>query len=238
MVLKDYVCVDLETTGVNTKWSKIIEIGAVKVRNGAVVDTFSQLINPGEAVTPFITELTGITDEMLQGKPTIEQVLPEFIEFAMDDVLLGHNLMFDFGFLKQNAANLKLAFDKKGIDTLKIARKALPNLHSRGLEYLCTHYGILDENHHRALNDAQVTSQLYLIFTEQFAQDFPLSFEPKELNYRVRKMTPITERQKSYLKALIEYHQIEIDYDISQLTKNEASKKIDKILSEKGRIFY
>ena len=124
MITKDYVCVDIETTGVNTKWSKIIEIGAVKVRNGEVAETFSELIDPGESVTPFITELTGITNEMLCGKATIEQVLPKFVEFAGDDVLLGHNLMFDYGFLKQNATNLKIPFEKKGIDTLKIARKA------------------------------------------------------------------------------------------------------------------
>lgn len=238
MFVKDYVCVDIETTGVNTKWSKIIEIGAVKVRRGEVVESFSELINPGDKVTDFITELTGITDEMLQEKQSIEEILPKFIQFAGGDVLLGHNLMFDFGFLKQNAVNLKLPFEKKGIDTLKIARKALPNLHSRGLEYLCEYYGIKDENHHRALNDAKVTSELYLILMEKFGEQFPQSFEPKELLYKVKKMQSITERQKSYLEDLIRYHNIEIDYDLNQLTKNEASKKIDKILSEKGRIFY
>ena len=238
MLVKDYVCVDIETTGVNTKWSKIIEIGAVKVRNGEVVETFSELINPGEKLTPFITNLTGITDEMVIDKPGIEEVLPGFIAFAGEDVLLGHNLMFDFGFLKQNAVNLKLTFDKKGIDTLKIARKALPNLHSRGLEYLCNHYGILDENHHRAFNDAKVTSELYLILMKEFGETFPLSFEPKELVYKVKKLQPITERQKSYLRDLIGYHNLEVDYNIDQLSKNEASRKIDKILSEKGRILY
>ncbi|MCR5737003.1 MAG: 3'-5' exoribonuclease [Eubacterium sp.] len=238
MLVKDYVCVDIETTGVNTKWSKIIEIGAVKVRNGEVVETFSELINPGEKLTPFITELTGITDEMLADKPGIEEVLPKFIAFAKEDVLLGHNLMFDFGFLKQNAVNLKQSFEKRGMDTLKIARKALPNLHSRGLEYLCNHYGILDENHHRAFNDAKVTSELYLILMKEFGETFPLSFEPKELVYKVKKLQPITERQKSYLRDLIGYHNLEVDYNIDQLSKNEASRKIDKILSEKGRILY
>ncbi len=238
MFVKDYVCVDIETTGVNTKWSKIIEIGAVKVRDGKVVETFSELINPGEKLSEFITGLTGITDEMLEGKPGIEEVLPRFIEFAKDDVLLGHNLMFDFGFLKQNAVNLKLSFEKQGLDTLKIARKALPNLHSRGLEYLCNHYGIADENHHRAFNDAKVTSELYLILMKEFGEEFTKSFEPKEMAFKVKKMQPITARQKSYLTDLIRYHNITIDYNIEQLTKNEASKKIDKILSEKGRIFY
>ena len=100
------------------------------------------------------------------------------------------------------------------------------------------YYGIKDENHHRALNDARVTSELYHILSDQFSEEYPKCFEPYELVYTVKKLQPITERQKKYLQDLITYHEITIDYDIHSLTKNEASKKIDKILSEKGRIFY
>lgn len=236
-MIKDYVSVDIETTGVNAKWDKIIEIGAVKVRDGKVVDTFSKLINPGVKVSPFITDLTGIRNDMLQGKPGIEEVLPQFVEFTGKDYLLGHNIMFDYGFLKQNAMNLNLTFDKWGLDTLKIARKTLKGLESRGLEYLCNYYGIKDDNHHRAFNDANVTSQLYLILMETFGKELPGLFEPKELIYSVKKLQPITERQKKYLTDLMKWHHIVPDFDINTLTKNEASKKIDKILSEKGRIF-
>lgn len=236
-MIKDYVCVDIETTGVASKWNKIIEIGAVKVRDGIVVDTFSKLINPGIKLPDYIISLTGITDEMLIGKPDITEVLPEFIEFAADDCLLGHNIMFDYGFLKQNAMNMKRTFEKQGIDTLKIARKTLPNLESRGLEYLCTYFGIKDDNHHRAFNDAKVTSDLYMILMERFGDAFPELFQPKDLIYSVKKLQPITDRQKKYLLALMTYHKITLDFDINSLTKNEASKKIDKILSEKGRIF-
>lgn len=236
-MIKDYISVDIETTGVNAKWDKIIEIGAVKVRDGKVVDTFSKLINPGVKVSPFITGLTGIRNDMLQGKPGIEEVLPQFVEFTGKDYLLGHNIMFDYGFLKQNAMNLNLTFDKWGLDTLKIARKTLKGLESRGLEYLCNYYGIKDDNHHRAFNDANVTSQLYLILMETFGKELPGLFEPKELIYSVKKLQPITERQKKYLTDLMKWHHIVPDFDINTLTKNEASKKIDKILSEKGRIF-
>lgn len=236
-MIKDYISVDIETTGVNAKWDKIIEIGAVKVRDGKVVDTFSKLINPGVKVSPFITDLTGIRNDMLQGKPGIEEVLPQFVEFTGKDYLLGHNIMFDYGFLKQNAMNLNLTFDKWGLDTLKIARKTLKGLESRGLEYLCNYYGIKDDNHHRAFNDANVTSQLYLILMETFGKELPGLFEPKELIYSVKKLQPITERQKKYLTDLMKWHHIVPDFDINTLTKNEASKKIDKILSEKGRIF-
>lgn len=236
-MVKDYVCVDIETSGVRVKWDKIIEIGAVKVRDGQVVDTFSRLINPGVRISTYITELTGITDEMVKDKPFIEEVLPEFVEFSQDDLLLGHNIIFDYSFLKQNAINQKLKFEKMGIDTLKIARKTLKGLESRGLEYLCNYYGILDENHHRAFNDAQVTHQLYKILMEKFGDEYPGLFEPYQLVYKAKKMQPITERQKKYLKDLMLYHKIDMDFNIDELSKNEASKKIDKILSEKGRIF-
>ena len=177
-MVKDYVCVDIETSGIRVKWDKIIEIGAVKVRDGKAVDTFSELINPGLKLSPYITELTGITDEMLKDKPFIEEVLPRFIEFTGDDVIMGHNIMFDYSFLKQNAINQKLKFDKMGIDTLKIARKTLKGLESRGLEYLCNYYGIADENHHRAFNDAEVTSKLYNVLMEKFGTGFPGHIEP------------------------------------------------------------
>ena len=174
---------------------------------------------------------------MLKDKPFIEEVLPRFIEFTGDDVIMGHNIMFDYSFLKQNAINQKLKFDKMGIDTLKIARKTLNGLESRGLEYLCNYYGIADENHHRAFNDAEVTSKLYNVLMEKFGTGCPGFFEPYQLVFKAKKMQPITDRQKKYLKDLMVYHKIEMNFNIDELSKNEASKKIDKILSEKGRIF-
>lgn len=236
-MLKDYVCVDLETTSGNPQWGRIIEIGAVKVRDGKVVEEFSELVNPECSVPDMITDLTGISTEMVSSKETIEVILPRFLEFAADDVLLGHNLNFDYSFLKQNANDLKLDFEKRGIDTLYIARKKLRSLESRGLEFLCNYFGINDPNHHRALNDASVTSHLYLILCDMFKDDENI-FEPKELKYRPRKKQPITPKQARFLKNLIEYHNIEVDYEIEKLTKSEASRHIDQIISEKGRILY
>lgn len=236
-MIKDYVCVDIETTGIRAKWDRIIEIGAVKVRDGEEVDRFSELIYPGIHLPLRITQLTGITDEMVEGKPKIDEVLPRFIEFAGDDLLLGHNIRFDYSFLKQNAMNLNLEFDKRGMDTLKIARKVLPQLESRALDYLCAFYHIKDENHHRAFNDASVTSQLYQILMREYGNENPQIFEPYEFAYKVKKMQPITERQKKYLTDLINHHNLSFDFDINALSKNEASRKIDKILSQNGRIF-
>ncbi len=236
-MIKDYVCVDIETSGIHSKWDRIIEIGAVKVREGKVVDTFSSLIDPGVEVSPFITDLTGISNDMLSGQAEISEVLPAFVRFAGKDYLLGHNIMFDYRFLKQNAMNLNMEFDRSGMDTLKIARKVLPHLESRALDYLCQYYGIEDKNHHRALNDAGATSRLYLTLMEQYGAQMPELFEPSPFRYSVKKLQPITEKQKKYLSALMKYHNIPADFDIEKLTKSEASKKIDKILSENGRIF-
>lgn len=237
-MIKDYVCVDIETTGCQSKWNRIIEIGAVKVSNGNVVEKFSHLINPGIEIPKFITELTGITNEMVVDEADIGEVMPEFVRFTEGYVLLGHNLRFDYGFLKQNAANLNLPFEKEGIDTLKISRKVHQELDSRKLDYLCKYYGIKDENHHRAFNDADVTSQLYLLLLDRFYDECPELFVPQKLEMSVKKLQPITKRQIKYLTDLCKYHDIVMDFDIEKLSKNEASRRIDKILSQNGRILY
>ena len=234
--MRDYTCVDIETTGISPQHAQIIEIGALKVRDGEVVDTFSKLIDPLREVPTEITALTGINTEMVEGEPTIDIVLPEFIDFAGDDLLLGHNVRFDYSFLKQNAMNLNLDFSGSGMDTLRIARAKCPDLQSRSLDFLCNHFGINDENHHRAFNDAKVTSELYLMFYDMFRLDNPELFQPKEFIYKPKKSSPITDKQKRYLLALISYHNLSIDYDINELSKSEASRKIDYIISTKGKI--
>ncbi|MCR5430652.1 MAG: 3'-5' exonuclease [Eubacterium sp.] len=234
--MRDYVCVDIETTGISPQHAQIIEIGALRVRDGEVVDTFSQLIDPGVSVPEEITSLTGITTDMVKGEPSIEIVLPEFIAFAGDDLLLGHNVRFDYSFLKQNAMNLNLEFSKSGMDTLRIARAKCPELKSRSLDFLCDHFCINDENHHRAFNDAKVTSELYLMFYEMFHSENPELFQPKEFVYKPKKSSPITEKQKKYLLALISHHNLVVGYDIDKLSKSEASRKIDQIISIKGKI--
>ncbi|MGN0382988.1 MAG: PolC-type DNA polymerase III [Eubacterium sp.] len=235
-MLRDYTAVDIETTGINPKSDRIIEIGAVKVRDGEVINTFSKLVNPGRELSPFIIQLTGITNAMLKDEEFIESVLPKFCQFCGDDIILGHNIMFDFGFLKQNACNQGIIFEKKAADTLKISRKVLPELESRKLDFLCKYFHLKDENHHRALNDAMASVQLYNLLWEKFGVDFPEIFDAVQLNYSAKKQTSITPRQKQYLKSLIKYHGIVYNIDIDTLSKSEASRIIDKILSEKGRI--
>ncbi len=235
-MIKDYVCLDLETTGLNPKVDKIIEIGAVKVKNGEIVGTFQTFVNPLRLLEERIVELTGITDKDLENAPFIEEVLPKFLEFSEDMCLLGHSVIFDYTFMKKAIvdANEESTYDRDGIDTLKISRKYLPTLESRRLSYLCTYYGI-EQKAHRALEDALATHELYLKLLEQFYEDGEKEFLPQKLIYDVKKETPITEAQKERLSKLITLHNIENLYDLDCLTRSEASRITDQILSTYGR---
>ncbi len=162
-----YVCVDLETTGLDPKRDKIIEIGAVRVERGEMIEEWKSFVNPGQKLSERIVELTGIHDEELAGAKPIGEILPSFFSFLREDVLLGHSILFDFSFLKKAAVNEKLLFERRGIDTLKIARKYLKNLESRSLTALCRYYGI-SHSAHRALGDARATVALYRKLAEGF----------------------------------------------------------------------
>lgn len=231
-----YVVVDLETTGLQPAKDRILEIGAVKVENGEVKDTFCTFINPRMAIPPFIQALTGITQDMVENALTAEQAFYEFLDFCGDRDLMGHNLMFDYSFLKHQAANLKLSFEKRGIDTLKIARSVLPELESRSLTSLCEYFQINREQAHRAFHDALATHEVYEQLKKRAREGQERLFVPVPLLYKAKKQGPITNSQKAYLNDLVKYHKISLDVEIDSLTKNEASRRIDKIISEYGRI--
>lgn len=236
-MIKDYVALDIETTGVNPDGNKIIEIGAVRVIGGMEKETFSELINPACLIPPFITGITGIDDYMVADCGQIEQILPKFVEFCEGFVILGHNLKFDYSFLSVNAERMGMKFNNIGIDTLRIAKKCIADVPCRKLDYLCSYYGIEDKKHHRALNDAVAASRLYLKMCELYGADYADVFKTEEFGYRAKKQSPITARQKAYLTDLIKYHRIEFKYDIDKLSKSEASRHIDGIISTYGRIF-
>lgn len=230
-MLKTYICIDLETTGLNPKTDKIIEIGAVKVVEGECVDTFSTFVNPGRKLEERIVELTGIRDEDLEEAPYIEEVLPGLLEFMGDFHLLGHSVLFDFSFLKKAAVNHKLEFEREAVDTLKIARKYLADLESRSLDKLCEYYEI-PHNAHRALADAEATHILYGKLLEKFYAEDEELFRPQKLIYKAKKDSPATNAQKSRLYRMMEQHKIVLELDIEKLTKSEASRLVDKLRVE------
>lgn len=226
-----YISIDLETTGLEPKHDKIIEIGALRVEKGQITGTFSTFVNPGRKLDERITELTGIRDEELTEAPYIQTVLPELIEFMGDLPILGHSILFDFSFLKKAAVNERLTFEKNAIDTLKIARKYLTELESRSLDYLCNHYRIPHQAH-RALEDAKATHLLYGKLVEEFYdKEQGGLFSPVPLSYQVKRDTPATKAQKEQLLRILEQKNICLSVDIERLTRSEASRYVDKIKS-------
>lgn len=235
-MLKNYVVIDLEMTGLNAKHHKILEVAAVRVRDKKIVAEISRLIHQELPLEQEITELTGITDEMLSDAEKEELVLDEFFEFLGNDILVGHNVIFDYGFLKQAAVNRKMTFEREAADTLKIARRCLPAEQKKDLESLCVFKKIPMGHHHRALDDVKATQLLYEILEKEYEIREPEIFKPKPLLYKAKKQTPATKRQKKHLKELMEYHKIDFNLPWETLTRNEASRQVDKIISKYGKI--
>ncbi|MCM1087358.1 MAG: 3'-5' exonuclease [Muribaculaceae bacterium] len=233
-MIDSYVCLDLETTGLDPKRDKIIEIGAIRVRDGEPAGGMETFVNPGRKLEERIVELTGIRDEDLEDAPDISEALPQLIQFIGEDILLGHSILFDYSFVKRAAVNQRLTFEKKGIDTLKLARKFLPDLESRSLAFLCGHFGI-EHSAHRAAADARATIDLYRKLTELFYEGSEEAFQPVLLSYRAKRETPLTIPQKEQLYKLIDKHKLKVDYQVDKLTRSEASRIITQILAEYGR---
>ncbi len=233
-MIHSYISIDLETTGLNPKLDKIIEIGAIKVVEGKIIDTFSTLINPGRKLEQRIVDLTGIRDSDLEGAPYIEEIIPKLIDFLEDYPLLGHSILFDYSFMKKAAVDQKLTFEKQAIDTLKIARKYLADLEHRSLDYLCEYYQIPHQAH-RALADAEATNILYQKLVEFFYKEEELLFQPTQMIFKVKRDTPATKVQKIRLYRLLEQHNITLDVDVEKLTRSEASRFTDKLLAKYGR---
>lgn len=158
-----FIAVDTETTGLDFDLCNIIEIGAVKVENGQIIDSFKSLIKVDEKLPPFIVHLTGITDEMLTDAPSLSDVIADFDAFVGDSILLAHNAAFDMNFLYtayERALGKPLSNDY--VDTLRVARRALPQLQHRTLPDLCEAFEVVNEGEHRAYGDALATVQCYL----------------------------------------------------------------------------
>lgn len=230
-----FVALDLETTGLSPDNCYILEIGALKVVDGMVTDTYETLVQCPVSIGERVVELTGITDEMVRdGKPEAVAIR-ELLDFCGEFPLLGHNIPFDYGFVKATAMRNGLKYQACAIDTLKIARKVLPGIEKRNLEFLCRHYGIETTTSHRALEDARASMELYKVLAEQFPQH-PEFFQPEEFHVKIKKREPVTKAQIRYLTDLLNHHGLQLDMPMEQLTKSEASRKIDEIIREHGKI--
>ena len=153
------IVLDFETTGLNTATDRIIEIGAVKLVGGQVVDSYGELIDPGMLLPPRITEITHITDQMLRGQPTIAQAMPKLLAFMGGCPIAAHNAKFDCAILDSELKRLGMTYDVPHLDTLTLARKLYPSLKSHRLGNVCKHLGVSLKDAHRAVNDAAATAQ-------------------------------------------------------------------------------
>lgn len=162
-----YTVVDLETTGLDPQWNDIIEFGAMRVVNGEVVEKYARLVNPGYEIDEFITELTGITNDMLSTAPGIEEVLPGFLAFVGDSIIVGHNVNFDVNFIFDNCTGvLKKPFTNDFIDTMRLSRRLFPEERHHRLCDLVERFGIGDAVEHRALSDVEQTNRCFLYMEE------------------------------------------------------------------------
>lgn len=162
----DCCVIDIETTGLDYFYDEIIEISAIKVVDGHFSDTFSQLVRPDEPISDFITQLTGITNDMLADKPSIKDALPLFLDFIGDSLLVGYNVNFDINFLYDAAKEyLNVEFDNDYVDVLRIARRIHPELPRRKLKDMVSYYNLDDIGSHRAEADS---IQTYLVLSKLY----------------------------------------------------------------------
>ncbi len=183
-----YTVFDIETTGFSRFNDRIIEIGAVRYENGVPTDIYDEFVNPGRLLPEKITELTGITDSMVSPADPIDKVLPRFLEFARDSILVAHNADFDIGFIVENAHRLELDFEPIYLDTLGLARALHPEYKNHKLDTLTKKLNVALINHHRASDDAKATGEVFLKLMAEWekrgeklseinntASEFPLS---------------------------------------------------------------
>ncbi|MCI5839165.1 MAG: PolC-type DNA polymerase III [Peptoniphilaceae bacterium] len=177
---KDFVVFDIETTGLKKYFDKITEIGAVRIHDGKITEVFNELVNPEKIISEKIIDLTGITNEMVSDKETIDKVLPRFLNFSKDAYFVGHNADFDIGFIRYNAKCNGIDFNPVYFDTLQLSRALLPNLKKFTLDKVARELQVDSFNHHRASDDAKATAQIFIKLLEKLK--YNKNFSLKNIN--------------------------------------------------------
>lgn len=196
----DYVVVDIETTGTHSGQDEMIELSAIKYRNGKEVSQFSQLLKPQQPVRSFITSLTGITNEMLENAPTVAEVIANFDDFIEDDILIGHNIAsFDSVFISlayEKYLNKKL--ENSCVDTMRISKKVIPKLPHNSLDILARRLNVEQENAHRGIADCKTTNLCYqklrnMILEQTTVEEFQSRFIKKTDSKKISELNPTKE---------------------------------------------
>ena len=228
MMISDYIAIDLETTGIRLSKDKIIEVGLLKVKDSHIIDTFSCVINPDMQVDDKILELTKISENELRNAKRIYEVINHIVDFCEDYVLLGHNTIFDYSFVKKEANRVGLEFEKRGIDTYKLCKKVLPENVRKNLTDACSYFGIERKNSHRAFSDAFYT---HVLFQEIIKNFKTLEISSESMKVKIKKFVPIRKRTKEDLQKLLKCHRIGCKVNIDLLSESEAKRMMDKIKS-------
>ena len=211
-----FVCFDIETTGLSPLSDKITEIGAVKVVNGEVTDTFSTFANPEMPIPSKIVHLTGITDDMVKDAPSQSEAVSAFLEFAEGSVLVAHNAPFDTSFIRKECENMGVDYGFTSIDTVAISRAILPDIKNVKLDTVANYLKLGKFNHHRATDDAEILSRIFLNLCQRLKDDYGI-FDAKDINTKIA---------GGDFKKLPSYHQIII-------AKNQVGlKNLYKLISE------
>lgn len=228
MIISDYIAIDLETTGIRLSKDKIIEVGLLKVKDSHIIDTFSCVINPDMQVDNKILELTKISENELENAKRIHEVINNIVDFCEEYVLLGHNTIFDYSFVKKEANRAGLEFEKRGIDTYKLCKRVLPENVRKNLTDACGYFGIERKNSHRAFSDAYYT---HVLFQEIIKNFKTLEISSEAMKFRIKKFVPIRKRTKEDLQKLLNCHRIGCKVNIDLLSESEAKRMMDKIKS-------
>ena len=158
----EFIVFDYETTGFSPVNDRITEIGAVLVRNGEILDTFSSFVNPHKPIPKKVVELTGITDEMVASAPDETEIMPKFLEFCGNRLMVAHNAPFDISFTRAAAERVGLPFNNPSLDTVPMSRALLTDIKNHKLDTVAEALGLGDFNHHRAVDDSTVLAMIFV----------------------------------------------------------------------------
>lgn len=206
-MLPSSICfLDLETTGTSSTFGRIIDIGIIKVEEGQVVEEYNKLINPERTLDPFISQMTGITSNLLESAPTFAEVRNEVLELLAESVIVAHNVRFDYGFLRNEFKRFDISFQSKHFCSIKLARQLYPNLRRYNLDAIIDHFNISCENRHRAYDDAKVIWDFFQIAqkttdTESFerAVDLALKKPSTPINLSAEDLDSLPEAPGVYI---------------------------------------
>lgn len=223
---EDYTVVDIETTGFDPMFDEIIEVAGIKYKGRNEVGRFQSLVKPDDGIPDYITALTGITNEMVADAPGIEDVLPRFLEFIGEDIVVGHNVHFDVNFLYDYAEDFELKpFSNDLVDTLRLSRRLYPELQSHKLSALAAHFGVEPDGEHRALADCVTTQKCLSAMDAYAAQNGGIPESAEDL-YRKLSKTIVAETSDFDPDSLIYGRTFAFTGKLERMTRKEAMQAV------------